>query len=561
VRVSVPAGASYEDGRVGCRVDLPPHASWRARIEVTPLVAGQAVRSPSLAEVDARHRRFLAEATRFDVGPEPDLAHVVRETLSQAARDLAALRLDDLDTSPDDWLPAAGLPVFVALFGRDSLTAAWQAALLGPGMSRGALAVIGRHRGRRRDDWRDEQPGRLLHQMDTGLLADLEITPFGRYYGTVTTPVFYPIVVSELWHWTGDRAAVAENLDAARAALAWLDRDGDLDGDGFYEYQSRSSAGLRNLGWKDSSWALVHEDGRPAPLPIATCEEQALAYLAQLRMAELLWEFDSRADALRLHAQALRLRDRFNERLWMEDEGFYAMGLDGDKRLIRSIGSDIGICLSTGIIDADRVPRTVERLFADDLFSGWGIRTLSSRHTAYDPLSYQRGSVWPVEHAAIALGLARYGLHDDVARLARAQFELAALYEHHRLPELFGGHPRDDEHAFPGVYRDANWPQAWSASSVFGLIQALTGLYPYAPLRLLLLDPHLPAWLPELTVRGLRVGDARATIRFRRRPDGETSWETLDVEGRLHVVQQPSPWSLTATVGERLEDALRSLLP
>jgi glycogen debranching enzyme len=178
------------------------------------------------------------------------------------------------------------------------------------------------------------------------------------------------------------------------------------------------------------------------------------------------------------------------------------------------------IALSTGILDETRVGRTVARLFEDDLFSGWGVRTLSSRHAAYDPFSYQRGSVWPVEQGALALALARYGLNDRVDRLARSQFELAALYEFHRLPELVAGHPRDDEHPFPGVYRDANWPQAWSASSVFCLIQAMIGLYPYAPLRLLLLDPHLPAWLPELTLQGLSVGEAEVDLRFRRDATG-----------------------------------------
>jgi hypothetical protein len=195
------------------------------------------------------------------------------------------------------------------------------------------------------------------------------------------------------------------------------------------------------------------------------------------------------------------------------------------------------------------------------MFSGWGVRTLSSRHPAYNPYSYHRGSVWPVEHGSFALGFLRYGLHDHVARLCRAQFEAAALFDFYRLPELFTGHPRDGAHPFPAHYPHANSPQAWSASAVWSMVQAMLGLYPYAPLHLLLVDPHLPEWLPDLTIRHLHVGKAEIDLRFFRRPGGDTTYEILNQRGSLHLVRQPSPWSLTATFGERLVDALSSLVP
>jgi glycogen debranching enzyme len=245
----------------------------------------------------------------------------------------------------------------------------------------------------------------------------------------------------------------------------------------------------------------------------------------------------------------------------MTDENFFAMGLDPDKRQIKSIGSNAGHCLATAIVDQEVVLKTVSRLMADDMFTGWGVRTLSSKHPSYNPYSYHRGTVWPVEHGTFALAFLRYGLFNHLEMICRAQFEAAALFDFYRLPELFSGHQRDADHPFPAIYPFANSPQAWSASAVFCFLQAMLGLYPYAPLNMLLVDPHLPDWLPEITLAGLRVGHARVTIRFYHTPDGRSRYEVLDKRGRLHVIRQPSPWSLTASFAERLKDALTSLVP
>jgi glycogen debranching enzyme len=200
-------------------------------------------------------------------------------------------------------------------------------------------------------------------------------------------------------------------------------------------------------------------------------------------------------------------------------------------------------------------------MFAPDLFSGWGIRTLSAENPAYNPFSYHRGSVWPVEQGTFTLGFLRYGLHNWTEKLARAVFESTALFDFHRLPEVFSGHARDEQHPFPALYAQTNWPQAWSASMVYNVLQAILGLYPYAPLHLLLIDPHLPEWLPELTLHHLRVGDAAVTLQFQRKEDGTSDYHVLDVQGKLDIVRQPSPWSLTASAGERIVDMLNSFLP
>jgi glycogen debranching enzyme len=564
---NVTSPPTYSWRRVRFNVDLPPHATWHACIDVLPVIDGRRLESQYRcrsfspeAEFDRRRRVFLHEASSVMSPSSQTLASVVIGALEQGKHDLAALRLFN-DADERGWTMAAGLPVYVALFGRDTLTAAWQSAVASTDMMRGAVAELARWQGTEVNDWRDEQPGRMLHQAESGPLAMLNMHPLSRYYGSITTSGFYPVVLSELWHWTGDKELVRPFLEPAFRALRWLDEYADFDRDGFYEYQTRSEQGLRNQGWKDSDDAIVHEDGSQAEVPIATCEEQAFVYLAKLHLSELLWWLDEKAEARRLYREAGDLKERFNAVFWMEDLGFLAMGLDANKRPIRSIGSNAGHCLAAGIVEQPYVGTIADRLFEPDMFTGWGIRTLSSAHPAYNPYSYHRGSVWPVEHGSFAIGFLRYGLHEHLERLCRAQFEAAALFDFYRLPELFAGHQRDDDHPFPAQYPDANSPQAWSASAVWCLLQAMLGLYPYAPLNLLLLDPHLPSWLPHIELRNLHVGPATVDLRFYRTKGGESDYEVLDKRGTLHVIRQPSPWSLTATFGERLQDALSSLVP
>ena len=528
-------------------ITLAPKQTWQTQIDVTPSWL-----EPTTHEV-------LDEWTSFETPESHTMAADVLGTLEQARSDLAALRLFDLDHGPRAWTVAAGLPLYIALFGRDTLTTGWQAALVGPEIMSGTLHALAEVQGTRDDDWRDEQPGKMLHEAHTGPLAMLDLNPRRRSYSSITTSGLYAFIVAELWHWTGDKDLVRPFIEPALRALQWLDRHGDLDGDGFYEYKTRSPMGPRNQAWKDSSDAIVYDDGRLVEPPIATCEEQAFVYVAKLHLAETLWWLGEHDLSRRLYRESSELKKRFNDAFWMEDERFYAMALDAQKNPVRSIGSNAGHCLAAAIADASLVRDVADRLFAPDLFSGWGIRTLSSDHPRYNPYSYHLGSIWPVEHGTFAIGFWRYGLHDRVEQIAHAQFEAASLFEFHRLPELFGGHPRDEDHPFPGIYPNANSPQAWSASATFSLLQALLGLYPYAPLKMLVIDPHLPAWLPELTLRDLRVGKACVTIRFRRGKDGRTSYRILEKRGTLHVVRQATPWSLTSQPAERLRDALSSL--
>jgi glycogen debranching enzyme len=550
------------DGRIRFRVELPPQGTWHCCLAMIPYIDGQVMEPMyscrsfrgSRSPLDLKRARFLSESTQFSAPEASTLAPLVMNVINQAKLDLASLRLYDLDRGEDEWVMAAGLPIYIALYGRDALTAAWQAGILSPGMMKGTLAVLAEMQGREFNDWRDEQPGRMIHEAHTGPLEALNYNPRGRYYGSITTSGFYPVVVSELFRWIGDKEAVRPFVEPALKALRWTDQFGDINGDGFFEYLTRSEQGVKHQAWKDSPSAIVDENGDPVEPPIATCEEQGFVFLAKHRMAELMWWMGDKDESLRLVREANELKKRFNEAFWMEELGYFALGLDSKGRQIRSITSNPGHCLATAIVDSSLAARTAMRMIAPDMFTGWGIRTLSSENPAYNPYSYHRGSIWPVEHGTFALGFMRYGLHDYVKLISLAQFRAAGFFEHERLPEVFAGHTWDLGHPFPAIYPQSNSPQAWSSSAVLCFVQAMTGLYPYAPLEMLLVDPQMPEWLPELTVSNLRVGGAKVSIHFKRGKDGRSSYRVLEKEGRLRVVRQPNPWSLTAGVGERVRD-------
>lgn len=559
----------YSEHKISFKVSLDSLQSWHACVLMIPHVENEPeyplyecyAFEPTKNFYDASRRLFLDEAASFTAPGWNTLTQVVVNALEQAKHDLGSLRLHDLDQGKRAWIMAAGIPIFVALFGRDTLTASCQAGMVSSQMIQGVLPILAELQGTKVDDWRDEQPGRMLHEAHTGPLATLGFNPRARYYGAATTSGFYPFAVTELWHWTGDKDLVRPFVEPALRALQWKDTWADLDGDGFTEYLTHSKQGTKNQGWKDSGDAIVYEDGTQVEPPIAMCEEQAFLYVAKLHLSELLWWLDMKDEARRLYREAGELKKRFNEAFWMDDEGFVAMGLDAKDRQIKSVGSNPGLCLACGIVDDSHVKQVAERLMKDDMFTGWGVRTLSADHPAYNPFSYHRGSVWPVEHATLALGFMRYGLHEGVQKIARGMFEAAALFDFQRLPEVISGHPRNRQHPFPAMYPKTNWPQAWSSSNLFGLLQCMLGLYPYAPLHALFLDPYLPVWLPEITVSNLHVGEAVVAIRFYREHDGRSDYEVLDKRGHLHVVRQPSPWSLTAGPVERMVDALESALP
>jgi glycogen debranching enzyme len=534
-------------GELSAELSLAPGATVRACFGVIPHIPGEEVGvTDGEARADAR-AAWEATFTRIEV-PGNRLAERI---LANNVRDIASL--PSLEGQRDEWLSLhAGMPLYPAFFGRDAVTAGWQAALLDRGaVLEAALVRLGRMQATADDDWRDAEPGRIPYQMRTGPLARLGLNPYTAYYADYASPLMYVISLANLYSWTGDRDGVRRHWDTARRIMDWARERGDLDGDGYLEYCTRSSKGTKNQGWKDSGDAIIYDDGTPVPSPIATCELQGYWYAAQTLSAILSAALGAADDAKGYQRSAASLKERFNRDWWIEDEQSIALALDPQKRPVRAVTSNVGHCLAAGIIDSAHLRPVVGRLFAPDMFSGWGIRTLSSDHAYYDPLSYHRGTVWAVEQGTIVYGLRRFGFDARAIDLARAMFDLSELYPDFRIPECVGGHARSDRPA-PGAYPRANTPQLWNATAFVLVVQSLLGILPLAQAGTLVIDPVLPEWLPHVVLRGLRVGEATVTLSFSRREDGTTDFDVVHRRGRLRVVRQPPPESVTATPADRV---------
>jgi glycogen debranching enzyme len=443
----------------------------------------------------------------------------------QSLDDMSALRLPIEGTDHLEFVPAGGVPWFVALFGRDSLIVSLQNAMVYPEFAKGALDVLARHQATERDDYRDAEPGKIMHELRRGELAHFKLIPHTPYYGTADATILYLIVLHNAWRSTGDNSLLERYLPAAEKCLTWIDDHGDRDGDGFQEYQTRSTAGYENQSWKDAGEALVYPDGTLVKGPKALVELQGYVYDAWLRMAQVFDALGKPARATELRKKAKVLFDHFNEAFWEDDFGYYAFCLDGDKKKVLSVASNPGHALWSGIVPKDRAERVVKRLMAPDMWSGWGIRTLSADHPAYNPHSYQNGSVWPHDNALISMGFRRYGFAAEANRIVRDVSGAASYFVLHQMPELYSGLQRDPTN-FPVQYLGANVPQGWAAGSVFAMLQTIVGFQPDAPAGKLYIDPILPDWLPELVLKDLRVGRRIFNIRLWR--DGaETQFEVL----------------------------------
>ncbi len=513
----------------------------------SPLPPDAAEREQAANAWRDRFARFSAPGNRE---AEAIVAHNVR--------DLASFPL--LEGEPDEWLALqAGMPLYPALFGRDTLTAGWQAAWLDRGQSLDAsLTRLGRLQTDRRHDWRDEEPGRIPYQVRQGPLALLDINPYSAYYADFASPLMFVIALGHAFFWTGDTALVRRHWDTARRILEWARSDGDKDRDGYLEYQTRSSKGTKNQGWKDSGDAIIYEDGRPVPPPLGTCELQGYWFAAQQLMAVLSWQLGARGDARAHWRSAMALKRRFNRDWWIDDDSTIALALDPEKRKVAAVSSNIGHCIASGIVNDEHLPAAVKRIMAPDMFSGWGIRTLSSHHVAYNPLSYHCGSVWAVEQATIVFGLRRFGFDAEALELTRALFDLAKLYPDWRIPETVGGYARGDR-ATPGAYPQANTPQLWNASAFPLLVHAMLGLQPVAPLHLLVVSPDLPEWMPEAVLHDLRLGESSATVRFWRGGHGHSHAEVVKSTGTFRLIVQPPPESVTAGVRDRLRGLFETI--
>ena len=533
--------------RIATRVSLEPQAS----IELSLRISASAADGSSLPD-DVEDRELVLRAWRDSFAHVAIPGNRTAELLiAKNIRDFASFPL--LEGDRDEWLALqAGMPLYPALFGRDTLTAGWQAAWVDRGQSLDAsLTRLGRLQSDRIDKWRDEEPGRIPYQVRRGPLALLEINPYAAYYADFASPFMFVIALGHLYSWTGDVAIVRRHWDTVRRILDWARSYGDRDGDGYLEYQTQSSKGTKNQGWKDSGDAIIYEDGTPVPAPLGTCELQGYWFAAQQLAAVMSWALGARSDARGHWRSAMALKKRFNLDWWIDDDACVALAMDSGKRPVPAVSSNIGHCIATGIVGKEHLRAAVGRLFAPDMFSGWGIRTLSTEHRSYNPMSYHCGSVWPVEQATIAFGLRRFGFDARALELAEALFDLAQVYPEHRIPECVGGYARGDRPT-PGAYPQANAPQLWNATAFPLIVHTVLGLQPVAPFHLLAVSPALPAWLPEVMLHDVRLGDAKATVRFWRDANGESHGEVVESRGTFRLVQQPPPESISVNLGDRL---------
>lgn len=544
LRVASRADAAYANGELRFPVDLEPGMEWRVCLQhdlLTTMHARPAIsRCPVQTEVVDR-----AERLRLHWHQTVSRAHPADLRLqlayNQAVADYAALRLYDHDFSPDVWLPAAGIPWFVAPFGRDSILASIQAMPLHPLFAIGTLQKLAAWQSDVDDPMRDAEPGKIPHEMRVGELAYFHEIPHRPYYGTADATPLYLLLLADTFRWLGDARVLRRFRSTAIRCLEWIDKYGDLDGDGFQEYRPRSPQGYRNQCWRDAADGVLDEEGNNPPHPIGTCEMQAYVYAAKRHVADLFeaWGDTELADTLRISAEVLQ--QRFIDRYWLEDEGTVSFALDGNKRQVRTATSNPGQCLWLGILDRERGRRAAQRLMRSDIFTGWGLRTLSAAHPLFDPHSYQRGSVWPHDTMLAAAGMRRYGRIDDCWRLIDGLLNAVASFEHIQMPELFAGLSRRPPDV-PIPYEKANVPQAWAAGVVFHAVRILLGLEPDVPNGRIYIDPILPPWCPELNIDNVRVGNDRLSIHVARTSRGDAELDVSSVNRSLEVIHGPAPW-------------------
>jgi glycogen debranching enzyme len=503
-----PTGDTGGRGRVRWALRLPSRATWHVELRLDVYVQGERLRRPALGAGASGTDGFDAWRAGFPrvSSDDPVLDRVVARTRD----DLGALRIVDPE-DPSVVIVAAGAPWFMTLFGRDSLLTAWMTMPADPSLARGVLQTLARRQGRRDDPETEEELGKILHEVRFDAADTLELGGGTAYYGSVDATPLFVMLLGELARWQPDDPCIDELWPAADAGLRWIATAGDPDGDGFVEYRRRSQHGLANQGWKDSWDALRWSDGTLVDGPIALCEVQGYAYAAQEAGARLARQRGDDARATELERRAADLRQRFNRDFWLDDVGDVAVALDGRKRPVDALTSNPGHCLWTGILDEGRAERVARRLLSAGSFSGWGIRTLDASMRAFNPVSYHNGSVWPHDNALCAAGLARYGFHDESHRVIRAQLDVAARTGD-RLPELFAGFDRR-EIAVPASYPASCSPQAWATASPLLWLATVLGVDPDRPG---LVDPHLPAWLGEVRVRGMEVHGERVDVRVTR---------------------------------------------
>lgn len=544
----------YANGGLSFPIVLAPRETWRACLLWRPVIDSEPL--PTIREC-----HDLLGASNLDYMTEPWIAEstkvstsnpIVNRAVEQALDDLIGLRMRlqvpetiqiPLNEMPNDhmWLPAAGVPWFVSVFGRDSLITSLQALHISYKFAEGGLRALSVLQATDTDDNRDMQPGKIQHEFRRGELAQLGLIPHTPYYGTHDATPLYVLTVASTWDWHANTDEIDLLRPHVEAALNWIEKYGDMDGDGLQEYATRSKYGYFNQGWKDDGTAIVHGDGSLPELPIATCENQGVVVAAKRGWAHVLSQaYGEKLAAQKLLDEAQRLSDLIEERFFWEEEGTYYLGLDGKKRPIESVASNAGQLMFYEAIDKERAELVARRLFEEDMWSGWGVRTLSSKHPSFNPFSYQLGSVWPHDNVLIAAGLRKYGFDEKAQAIAKAMFDASDCFVLQRLPELFSGLSRDPG-SFPVQYLGANVPQAWAAGAVVQMIAMLLGIEAHAHDGILQISPALPEWLESITLADLPLGEEKLTLKVERLGENEHRLVTGPSNSFAVVLKESEP--------------------
>jgi glycogen debranching enzyme len=536
LRIIADENPSVADGVLTWRLQVPGHGERTVSVEAVAVNDGVALklRHPRGRPVDLtrpakRLRKWRQRGPQVRT-EDRNLAAV----LSRSVEDLGALRI--FDPEHPSWpVVAAGAPWFMALFGRDSLLTAWMLLPWDPGLALGTLRTLAARQGSEVDPGSEEEPGKILHEVRFGPAASFALNGRSAYFGSADATALFVMLLGELQRWGGKETAVAALLPHADRALEWIEGYGDADGDGFVEYRRKTRDGLVNQGWKDSWDGVNFADGTIAEAPIALAEVQAYVYAAYRARAQLAKHAGDQRGAVAWRKKAKQLKRLFNEQFWLPDLGWYAIGLDKDKRPIDALTSNIGHCLWTGIVDKEKAGAVARHLMSAEMFSGWGIRTLASSMGSYNPMSYHNGSVWPHDNALCAAGLMRYGFVEQAQRVSDAIID-AAEHFGYRLPELFCGFDRA-EFAAPVPYPTSCSPQAWAAAAPLQLLHSLLRFAPEVSSGQLWCAPEIPDRYLPLRVSGLRVGKSRLSVDI-----GAGQWEISGLEPvSLEVIAAPRP--------------------
>ncbi|MEK3986482.1 amylo-alpha-1,6-glucosidase [Paenibacillus sp. FSL K6-3166] len=517
-----------ETGEVHFDVELKHQESVEIAFFIAPMINGNEPLQHEPKEAMNRLRASYASWNASSTSISSDMP-LFNKLYHRGVQDLRVL-LTDLGYGQ---FPVAGLPWYSVPFGRDSLIAALQMLSSNPQIAKGTLLTMAAYQGQKEDEWRDEQPGKVMHEIRYGELAATNQVPFTPYYGTIDATPLFLLLTAEYYHWTGDLDFVSSLMPHLNAALNWIKEYGDYDKDSFVEYYQKSSKGIANQGWKDSADSVIHSNGDYAEAPIALVEVQGYVYQALTRLAPIFKSLGHEEQAEVMEKDAAQLRTRFEEDFWMNDEQFYAIALDKDKKRVDSVTSNAGHILMSGIASPERAKAVAARLVAPDLFGGYGIRTMSTAATGYNPMSYHDGSVWPHDNSLCLLGLSQSGFTEEAITVMQGLLNAADQFEYYRLPELYCGY--SDQLGAPVPYPVACSPQAWAAGTPLTFVQALLGLQPNALTRQITIKPALLNGMNDLKVEQLQIGNGTLSLRVSR-VDNEPKLEILSNQTGYELV-------------------------